>query len=360
MKIIVVIPTYYPKLDKGGPIISLYNQLNDLSKNHYLEVLTSQKINSSQIKIQKKNRYINYNIINYRFLNIFRYFFKIKNFDLVYINSIFSIHSLKFIFLANIYKKKILISPRGSINEISIKRKKSLKKFIISIIRNILDKKFVKFITTSEMERNEVINFFSNFKIEILPNGLNKLNLFYQSINTNKKDEILNFIDHKTILYFSRIDRKKNLNKLIDVLGNNKLLIVGDYSDQKYFDSLDLSNTNIKYSGPIYDQDLIKGIFKRVSFLCLPSNFENFANCILDSIYYGCPVLISENIGLKDLIKNFNMGHIFQNEINVQDLIFTFKNIKKYKNNISINKDKILRNYSWPEINKRFIDMILY
>lgn len=359
MKILVTIPTYYPKIDKGGPIISLYNQLNDLSKNHYLEVLTSQKISNQQKEIQKKNKYINYNIINYSFFFIFRFFFKIRNFDLIYINSIFSLHSLKFIFLANIYKKKIFISPRGSISKSSIKKKEYLKKFIIYLIRNILNKKLVKFITTSEMERNEVIDFFSNFRIEILPNGLNRLNLLYQNINTLKKDEILNFIDNNTILYFSRIDRKKNLDKLINVLGSYKLLIVGDYSDQRYFDSLDFSNTNILYTGPIYDQILIKDIFKKVSFLCLPSNFENFANCILDSIYYGCPVLISKNIGLTVLIKRYDFGHILENEINEQDLVFTFHHLKKYKNNILINKEKILSNYSWSKINKKFINMTL-
>lgn len=353
MKFLVVIPTYYPKLDKGGPIIALYNQLFYLSKKYYLEIVTSQNLSKLEKLILKTNINLNYSVNN---SNIFQFFFKIKKFDIVYINSIFSFHSIKFIFLSRVYNKKVFISPRGSVNQISLKKRKLEKLFIILLIKKLLKKENTKFIATSDLEKNEIIKFFKKYKVEVLPNGLNTLNLYYPL--KNKESEILQFIDNHTILYFSRIDKKKNLDKLINIIDKHKLLIVGDYSDKDYFNSLDLSNKNIKYVGPIYSKDLIKKIFSKVAFLCLPSNFENFANCVLDSIYYGCPVLLSQNIGLVDLVNKFKLGHIFKDNIKYKDLEYMFNNLNYFRKNIDENKQDVLKNYSWNEVNNKFINMV--
>ena len=37
LKLLVVIPTFYPEIKYGGPIIALYNQLYHLSKEIYLK-----------------------------------------------------------------------------------------------------------------------------------------------------------------------------------------------------------------------------------------------------------------------------------------------------------------------------------
>ena len=111
MKILVVIPTFYPKIKMGGPIISLYNQLHDLSQRVYVEVITNQSLNDKEIEKQKTNKYINYDIRNY---NLFYFFYNLisyKKFDVFYINSIFSLHSISFILIGTIFKK-IIISPK--------------------------------------------------------------------------------------------------------------------------------------------------------------------------------------------------------------------------------------------------------
>ena len=353
MRFLIVIPTYYPKLNKGGPIIALYNQLFYLSKKYYLEIVTSQNLSKLEKLIERKNLNLNYNINN---SNIFQFFFKIKKFDIIYINSIFSFHSIKFIFLSRVYNKKVFISPRGSVNKISLNKRRIQKLAIILLIKKFLKKEKTKFIVTSDLEKYEIINYFEKYKVEVLPNGLNTLDLYYPF--KNKESEILPFIDKHTILYFSRIDKKKNLDKLINILDKYKLLIVGDYSDKDYFNSLNLSNKNIKYVGPIYSKDLIRKIFSKVAFLCLPSNFENFANCVLDSIYYGCPVLLSKNIGLVDLVKKFSLGHVFMGNIKYKDLEYMFNNLDYFRKNIDKNKKNVLVNYSWDEVNNKFINMI--
>ena len=51
----------------------------------------------------------------------------------------------------------------------------------------------------------------------------------------------------------------------------------------------------------------------------LPSFNENFANTVIESLAVGTPVLISENVGLKDYIEKNNLGCIFKlNELKNQ------------------------------------------
>lgn len=353
MKLLVVIPTFYPKLEKGGPIISLYNQLSDLSKKIYIEVATFQNLTTKDISIQKSNLNINYKIFNINKYQLLKFFFDIKKFDVIFVNSIFSFHCLKFIFLSIIHKKNLIISPRGSVSQSALKHKFIKKKFILFLVRALLNKKNTVFLLTSNFEKDALSSYFPNYNFKVLPNGLNSLNLKYGQ--TNLKQEILNFIDDKTILYFSRIDRKKNLHKLIEVIGEFKLLIVGAYDDQKYFNELKLNNPRIKYVGPIYNSNSIKIIFRKVSFLCLPSNFENFANCILDSIYYDCPVLISNNVGLKDQISKFGLGLVYSDEIKNDHLKSMYRNLNHYKKQIQNNKLEFLKIFTWSNINDEFI-----
>lgn len=356
MRLLIVIPTFYPKLDKGGPIISLYNQLNDLSEKVYLEVITRQKLDKYEKFLIKSNIKINYEILNNNLINFIKNYLNVRKFDVLYINSIFSLHTISYILIGILFKKKIIISPRGSVSESALKKKLILKRTIINLICLIIDKKKSIFLATSILEKNELTKIFRNYKIEVLPNGLNHLDLHYNKKNNNFDESL--FRNKKTIVFFSRIDRKKNLHKLIEVLGKYNLIIIGDKSDQDYFNSLNFKNDNISYLGPIYDKPLLKDIFKKCSFLCLPSQFENFANCIIDSINMNCPVLISENVGLKDEIINFKFGNVFKGKITHSDLDLMFDNCVKYRNNILKNKNNFLNKFDWININNKFIDLI--
>ena len=56
--LLVIIPTFYPHLEDGGPIISLYNQLYDLHKKINISVYT--KTNTKKYIKNNKNNFINY------------------------------------------------------------------------------------------------------------------------------------------------------------------------------------------------------------------------------------------------------------------------------------------------------------
>jgi len=357
--LLVIIPTFYPHFKDGGPIISLYNQLYYLHKKINFSVYT--KTDTKKFLQFNKNKFINYEVHTKK--NFFSYFFLnqlIKKNDIIHIHSIFSLFTLISILLSLFNNKKILLSPRGSITK-NFKSKKYLKLSIIKFLKIIPNKK-LSYLVTSEVEYDNLIYFFKSKKIFLLPNGINNLSLMTDHGSHIKlKKNILK----KSILYCSRIDRKKNLHLLVDYAKHNpstNLIIIGNISDRKYFLNLDLDLNNIHYLGSIYDTKVLNYYFQNCSFLCLPSNSENFANVVLECLCNLTPVLISNEVGSKFIINDYKVGLTFdlnQKYNLVKYINLLFKNLEKYKKNIIEHKDTIKDKYSWININKEYLNLIL-
>ena len=355
--LLVIIPTFYPHLEDGGPIISLYNQLYDLHKKINISVYT--KTNTKKYIKNNKNNFINYEV--YTKKNFFSLFFLnqlIKKNDIIHIHSIFSFFTIFSIIFSLINKKKIILSPRGSITK-NFKSKRYLKIIIIKFLLTVSNKKLFYHVT-SKVEYKDLLYFFKSKKIFLIPNGINNLDLMYSDESHIKlKKNLLK----KSILYCSRIDRKKNLHLLVKYAKNNpdtNLIIIGEITDKKYFLNLNLELNNIYFLGPIYNTEILKYYFRNCSFLCLPSNSENFANVVLECLYNMTPVLISSEVGSKFIVNEYKIGLIFDlNKDNLTEHIeFLFINLEKYKKNILKHKNLILNKYSWKSINNDYLSLL--
>ena len=355
--LLIIIPTFYPHLEDGGPIISLYNQLYYLHKEINISVYT--KTNTKKFLQSKKNNFINYEV--YTKKNFFSLFFLIqliKKNDIVHIHSIFSLFTIFSLIFSLLNRKKIILSPRGSITK-DIKSKKFLKLIIIRFLKTISNKSLFYHVT-SKVEHDDLSYFFKNKIIFLIPNGINHLDLMMKDkYHIKLKKNILK----KSILYCSRIDRKKNLHLLVHYAKNNpdtNLIIIGEITDKKYFLKLNLDFNNIFFLGPIYNTQTLKYYFHNCSFLCLPSNSENFANVVLECLNNMTPVLISSEVGAKFIVKKYNVGLIFDlHKDNLEQYIeLSFVNLEKHKKNIYEYKDTIINKFSWKSINNSYLSFL--
>ncbi|WP_304062851.1 glycosyltransferase [Pedobacter glucosidilyticus] len=69
----------------------------------------------------------------------------------------------------------------------------------------------------------------------------------------------------------------------------------------------------IHWLGPVYGDEKFDLLAAHDIFI-LPSYDENFANVVIESLYTGTPVVITENVGLSDYVKEKNLGWVCKRE----------------------------------------------
>lgn len=315
-KILIFIDWYIPAYKAGGPIISVKNIIDHLSSKFDFYIVTSNLDidNKKVVDNLELNKWIsrtNHQIIylNTNSQNIATYNKIIDDLhpEIIYLNSFFS---YKFSILPILVSRKnkninkIILAPRGMLGEGALK---------IKWFKKVCFLKFVKF-----------INFYSNiyWHASTINESIEIQNIF----GTNSKitvaqnlsaiNEKLNFKVGKledgflTILYLSRISKKKNLLFLIQsiICSKNKskikLKIIGFCEDEFYFKScMDLVNDNqidFEFIGSIPHDQLSKYYFGADIF-CLPTLHENYGHVILEALSHGLPIIISQNTPWRNL-----------------------------------------------------------
>jgi glycosyltransferase involved in cell wall biosynthesis len=127
----------------------------------------------------------------------------------------------------------------------------------------------------------------------------------------------------KKFLFIGRLSKVKNLETLINVfndLPEHKLTIIGDGVDKKHLKNI--SNKNILFLDTIENAKL-KGEFQSNNIFILPSLSETWGLVVEEALYFGLPVIVSENCGASELIiRNVN-GFIINphNEENISNII---------------------------------------
>ena len=315
-KILVFIDWYIPAYKAGGPIISVKNIIDHLSTHFDFYIITSnldvdnkKVIDESELNkwISKKNHEIIY--LNRKNQNI-TFFNKIINDlrpEIIYLNSIFSYKFSILPILVSRKKKninKIILAPRGMLGEGALTIKRFKKVFFLKFMKFISFYSKIYWHASTYNESTEIQKFF----------GLQSKISVAQNLSTNNKK--LRFKVGKlengflTILYLSRISKKKNLLFLIKSIINSenknkiKLKIIGFCEDEIYFKScMNLINENqidYEFIGPIPPNQLSK-YYINSDIFCLPTLHENFGHVILEALSFGLPIIISQNTPWKNL-----------------------------------------------------------
>ena len=159
-------------------------------------------------------------------------------------------------------------------------------------------------------------------------------------INYSSKSQPLESYKNK-FLYIGRLSEVKNLAFLIKVfnkLPEYSLTIIGEGPDKIKLESM--SEPNINFVGSVENKELSQ-YFSKNNFLILPSLSEPWGLVVEEALYNGMPVIVSNNCGSVDLVKNEFNGYVF-NPNNALELENIIKGIndniyQKLKVNITAN-----------------------
>lgn len=310
MKVCVVTPSFFPAKVYGGPIFSTlytYRELASLGVN--INVSTTNANGNTKlyepVKIFSKfsdNLYVKYyneTLIGRFSLSLMLHLWKdIKPSELVHIQAVFSSPTPIALFYASIYKKPIILSPRGSLGEwCLVNKRSSFKKFWLNFLILPFKKKII-WHATSEQEKNEILSIDSNAKVVIIPNGFEP-GIVFIPVNASRS------IKSKVIISMGRIHKKKGFDILITCFKNildhypdSILKIAGKDDGEK--ENLILLAKNLKIEDKVLFIDHLEGNEKNrflsdADVFVLPSHNENFGNVYVEALAAGTPIVASTN-----------------------------------------------------------------
>jgi len=392
LKICIITPAYWPAISYGGPIKSVKLVAEELVKfGNKVSVFTSAfGLNKTQTKQterrlsrNKNNGLIKIEVINgvevcyFKYFTFKRWFISFSllkelwkqknNFDIFHINLVWDPISWMSGFLLALSGKKIIISPRGTVEEeLILKRSYLLKKIIYFLFIKFIFKKASGFHFTSEIEKDK---FFEYTKIS--PKYLIAYNPFDFNEFQKEVDKTLlqkfNLENKKYFLYFGRIGWKKRIELLIEafseIIKNNRyfyLAIIGS-ADKDYFENLKRKIKTLNLEDKvILNGETIVGEEKLVLYqnaycFVLPSISENFGYVVLEALASKIPVIVSNGVALKNIVEKYNVGLVFENK---EELVLKMKSLldenlyKKLKQNLEASLNNIKEEFSPENIAK--------
>jgi glycosyltransferase involved in cell wall biosynthesis len=379
MIINVIIPSFYPAVIYGGPIFSTLNTCKELSKLDNIKINVSTTNTNMYSKLDVlTNKYLifgdNLNVKYYNETIIGKFSFSlilniwkdIKLSDITHIQSLFNIQTPVSLFYSWLYKKPIVLSPRGSLGlwvlgQGSRFKKLWLKLFILPFSN------YVVWHATAIQEKKEILNFFPKAKVEIIPNGIytdefKKINKIKYK-DYIKKNITLNIKNtDKIIVSMGRLQKKKGFDILIDsfkevlkIYPNSYLFIAGP--DQGEQINLENQIKSLKLEGRVYLVGSIENQ-KKIDFLgnadmfVLPSHNENFGNVYLESLAAGTPIIASFETPWS-VVEKYNCGKWIKNSIKDTSSAM-IELLKEDRLMLRKNSINLARQYEWSYIAKEF------
>jgi len=320
LKVLTFIDWFWPGFKAGGPVRSLLNLTEHLSGEITFYIVTRDTDYMShepysEIQCNSWNEirpgihvyYISGEHLSRKTIHSF--FRENNNYDLVYINGIYSWY---FSILPLYFSRKAglahVVAPRGMLSQQTFSSKKRLKKIFFVAARVAGLYKRARFHATMEREASDIagIVHVDPAMISVAPN-LPRKSLPERIPLREKQPGSLQLIS------IARIAPEKNILFAIQVLkgltgGQVILDLYGELYNSEYWgeclrlmESLP-ENIQVNSKGSI-NSDNIPETLLNYHFLLMPSRGENFGHSILESLMSGCPVVISDKTPWRDLEK---------------------------------------------------------
>lgn len=180
------------------------------------------------------------------------------------------------------------------------------------------------------------------YKMNVLTNGIN-WNLLSTEIGyfqKNDKDIVLLGGGRKTkrnlqvCLAFDELNKEYNTGYIVHLYGN----------DQPCYDLMEIKKIScVRFHGYVSHEEILSQMQK--SFLFVQnSDFEPFSLGVIEALCCGCSILISKNVGAKDIISGITSNDIIIDPQNIKEIKEKIIHVVKNQNNTrllsSINREK--------------------
>ena len=319
MKIAHVVPTYFPAIRYGGPIVAVHNLCRHLvSRGHGVDVYTTD-VDGNGVLAAEHTGAGHLDGVGVRYFPVRqprRLYYSpaladafgrsVLEYDVVHLHSVFLYPTLKAARCATRNGVPYVVAPRGMLVKDLIGRKNPvLKKAWVTLFERRTVEQAAAVHVTSALEEQELRRFgFSLPPVYEIPNGVD----FPVPAPSVEREPDL-------VLYLGRLDWKKGIERLISAIAalSNVRLVVAGNDECGYTSRLEAQcrrlgiEARVEFVGPVSGDDKWR-LYRRASVFVLPSLSENFANTVLEAMSMECPVAVTPEVGLAGIVERAGAG----------------------------------------------------
>lgn len=344
MKILQVIPSYWPAIQFGGTVAASH-ALNKVlvQKGVDLTVYTTSVGLEGKVPVDQylfidgvKVRYCGFvKALEFfgstgwqfspQFTNILNR--NIADFDVVHIIGVWNYPTTLAAVRSWHTKKPFAFSPHGALYPYTAGKKFWKKWLYYQLFLKSSLKGAAAFHYTSEDEAKQCHRFLQlPNPYEIIPNGIDLTDFGRLPAYTELRDRYPELRGKKVLLFLGRINWKKGIDILIRAFARvasekqeAHLLIVGN-DEENYRQNVErwLTEYGIEerttFTGPLKGKDKLMA-FSGSDLFVLPSYSENFGMTVVEAMACGLPIVISDQVGISPVIRERNAGIVVKAEI---------------------------------------------
>lgn len=317
MKVMIIMPGYFPGKKYGGPPVSISNFCS-LMSNYECYIITHNHDMGENAQYPTVTP--GWNVVgNARVMYLSDKDFRKKVLeeivksispDVVYLQSLFDFRTvLPGLVIAKQQDIPVVLAPRGELCKGAFNKKyKKIPYILLLRILGLTRNLFIQ--STSDEETIQTSHYMRvpKDRIEQLPNIPS-----VPSVGIEHKDKESG---HARVLFISRIVKKKNLHSaigfLMNVKGKVEFNIYGPQESIEYWRECEQlirntpTNINANYRG-VVSHDEVASIFASHDAFLFPTYSENYGHVIAESLLNGCTPIISDQTPWND-IGEFNAG----------------------------------------------------
>lgn len=305
MRALYIVPSFYPALFHGGPVVSVYQQCNSLArKGLELTVLTTDTAGLGrrlEVRDYPTIMAAGYPVYYCRRMFsvagapgiLWRMLRLIRSADVVHLIAVYSFPTIPVLLLCRLFGKPLVWSPKGAFQRWERSRKVTLKNVWDAICRFIAPRKLLLHVT-SENEVKESVKRFPRTVVAVTPNGVE----IPSTIQRSPSNGTLR------LLYYGRLDPIKGIENLLGAcsLLNGDLkwsLTIAGTGEPEYAHLLEKELKRLRLSEHVQMIGEVKSdsqatVFGKADILVLPSFQESFGMVAAEALANAVPVLVSD------------------------------------------------------------------
>jgi glycosyltransferase involved in cell wall biosynthesis len=292
----------------------------------------------------------------------------IPNYNVVHIHVLFCATSIVTAFICQVKNVPYLIHPHGVLRKWALSQKSYVKNLYLDLLgRKIFLKSCGIISASSEEEEDLKIVLGDKLSSFVIPFGINIPTLIADS-----RQKLCNLLgingDLPIILFMSRLHPVKGLEYLIPALGNIKnrkfCLILAGKGDATYESQIKQLLVQHNISNNVIHVGFISGSEKLLflqgsDLFVMTSLSENFGLSVLESMSSQLPVLITDNVPLSVIVKQYQLGYVSQLDIDAitQNLLLFLDDLCEARQMGLRSRQVVLEQYRWDVIAHQLADL---
>jgi len=316
VKILHVVPTYFPARRYGGPIVAVHGLCKALvARGHEVHVFTTNVDGGGTLDVPVATP-VDVDGVQVRYFpspqprlywspEMRRALAReSRTFDLVHTHAVYLWPGVAAARAARAAKVPYVISPRGMLVPELIARKSRIAKMLwlrLMERRGFAHAAAVHFTSALELQDAQRVGLPLPSPL-VIPNG----------VELPARPDVPR--DERTLLFLGRVNWKKGLDRVIEALPGlgARLLVAGNDEEQLTPRLRELASSvgaDVEFLGPVYGAAKDE-LLARATLFVLLSTSENFGNAVLEALAMETPAVLSAGVGLAEDVVGANAGVI--------------------------------------------------